>query len=216
MKWDNFFKGCLSVYRGWLYCISAGLLIMMSESHVLAHKVILFAYTEGEKVFTESYFNDGKRCRNSTIEVFDNTGKKLLEGKTNNDGEFSFKTPGIKDLRLVLTASMGHRAEYTVSARDFRQSGEKGMSSSVQGEVQKDSVTIRKEPAVTGQNSPVDSNQIRSLMEEVLDKKMRPVMKLLAESREPKVSFTQIIGGIGYIFGILGVIMYFKSKGDGG
>ena len=214
MEWDNLFKGCLSVYRGWLYIILAGMLIMMTEPQALAHKVILFAYTEGDKVFTESYFNDGKRCRNSTIEVFDNTGKKLLEGKTNNDGEFSFKAPGEKDLRLVLTASMGHRSEYTVSSGDFGHSIEKGKPSSVQGEILKDDITEKKE-AVTEQIYPADLKQIRSLMEETLDKKLRPVMKLLAESREPGVSFTQVIGGIGYIFGILGVVMYFKSKRDG-
>jgi len=214
MEWDNFFKGCLSVYRGWVYIILAGLLIMMTEPQALAHKVILFAYTEGDKVFTESYFNHGKRCRNSTIEVFDNTGKKLLEGKTNNNGEFSFKIPGKTDLRLVLKASMGHRAEYTISARDFGHSIEKEKTSSLQGEIRKDSITEKKE-AVTEQTYPVDLQQIRSLMEETLDKKLRPVIKLLAESRDPGVSFTQVIGGIGYIFGILGVVMYFKSKGDG-
>ena len=44
----------------------------------LAHKVNIFAYIEGEKVYTESYSNDGKKCVNSKIEVFDINEVKLL------------------------------------------------------------------------------------------------------------------------------------------
>jgi nickel transport protein len=58
---------------------------------------------------------------NSKIEVFNNRGDKLLEGLTNGEGEFSFEVPSEDgDLKIVLTAGMGHRAEYSISADEIR------------------------------------------------------------------------------------------------
>ena len=94
------------------------LIIMMINIPVFAHKVNVFAYVEGDKVYSESYFNDGKKCVDSKIEVFDNRENKLLEGLTDEEGMFSFDIPPEEvidgDLRIVLIASMGHRAEYVI------------------------------------------------------------------------------------------------------
>jgi nickel transport protein len=69
------------------------LYLTMTAPWALAHKVLLSAYVEGDSVFVEGGFSDGTPCKNAGIEVFDPSGKKLLEGKTNEDGEFSFKPP---------------------------------------------------------------------------------------------------------------------------
>jgi len=51
--------------------------------------------------------------------VFDLSGNKLLEGKTNDNGEFSFKIPKKADLRIVLEATMGHKTEYILKADEI-------------------------------------------------------------------------------------------------
>ena len=56
----------------YLILIFTFLIIIMMDVSVFAHKVNVFAYVEGEKIYTESYFNDGKKCIDSKIEVFDN------------------------------------------------------------------------------------------------------------------------------------------------
>lgn len=79
-----------------------------------AHKVNIFAYAEGGTVYTESYFPDGKKVQNGTIEVYDSQGQKLLEGKTDQEGKFSFPVPKKDDLKIVIIASMGHKNEYVL------------------------------------------------------------------------------------------------------
>jgi nickel transport protein len=39
---------------------------MMINIPALAHKVIIFAYVEGDRVYTESYFSDGKKFPRKT------------------------------------------------------------------------------------------------------------------------------------------------------
>ena len=192
----------------YLILIFTFLIIIMMDVPVFAHKVNVFAYVEGKKIYTESYFNDGKKCVDSKIEVFNNRGNILLEGLTDQEGMFSFKTPSEDvidgDLKIVLTASMGHRAEYSISADEIR--GSTGLIK----EENKEPVSI-----VSPETSSVDLKEIQSIIEDTLDEKLKPIMREMIEikkSQEDKISPAEIIGGIGYIIGIFGIIAYFLSR----
>lgn len=188
--------------KPYLILIFIFLIIIMMDVSVFAHKVNIFAYVEGEKVYTESYFNDGKKCIESKIEVFDNQGNKLLEGLTDEEGAFSFEIPlGDGGLKIVLTASMGHRAEYSISADELR--GAAGL--------------IKEEPGgpvsvISPKTSSIDLKGIQSIIEDTLDEKLKPIMREIKKSQEDKISPTEIIGGIGYIIGIFGIVAYFLSR----
>ena len=136
-------------------------LIILSYN-VSAHKVNIFAYAENGKVYTESYFNDGKAVINSEIKVYDHkTGGLLLSGASDELGKFVFDLPQKSAIRIVLNASMGHRNEYVLSedqaVGDTDKSVKKG--------------TLPEKPAVR-----------------------------------------DILAGIGYIFGISGIIMFVKCR----
>jgi len=189
----------------YLILIFTFLIIIMMDVSAFAHKVNVFAYVEGEKIYTESYFNDGKKCIDSKIEVFDNQGNKLLEGLTDKEGEFSFEVPSEDgNLKIVLTASMGHRAEYSISADEIR--GSVGLIK----EENEEPVSI-----VFPETSTVDLKEIQSIIEDTLDEKLKPIMREIIEikkSQEDRISPTEIIGGIGYIIGIFGIAAYFLSR----
>jgi len=188
--------------KPYLILIFIFLIIIMINISAFAHKVNIFAYVEGDKVYTESYFNDGKKCINSKIEVFDNQENKLLEGLTNAEGEFSFEVPQEDgDLKLVLTASMGHRAEYIISADEL------GDTVGSIKEKFEEPVSV-----VSPEVSSLDLKEIQSLIEDALDKKLEPILREIKRSQEHKISPTEIIGGIGYIVGIFGIVAYFLSR----
>jgi nickel transport protein len=175
------------------------IIIVSGSVNALAHKVTIFAWIEGDTVFTESKFSGGKKAINAPVEVFDKDGKKLLEGKTDNKGEFSFKIPKIADLRIVLNAAMGHRAEWMISETEIREAGpivEKKSAAEPSGPI---SVGLSKE-------------EVQKIVEDSLDKKLRPIVRMMTESKNTKPSFSEIIGGIGYIFGLMGLALYFKNR----
>ena len=188
----------------YLILIFIFLIIIMINISAFAHKVNIFAYVEGEKIYTESYFNDGKKCVDSKIEVFDNRENKLLEGLTDEEGMFSFEIPPKDvidgDLKIVLIASMGHRAEYIIRTDEL-------------GDV----VELIEEPvsAVSPEVSSFDLKEIQLLIENALDEKLEPIMREMREIKkfqEDRISPTDIVGGIGYIIGIFGIIAYFLSR----
>jgi len=204
----------------YLILIFTFLIIIMMDVSVFAHKVNVFAYVEGEKIYTESYFNDGKKCIDSKIEVFDNQGNKLLEGLTDKEGKFSFEVSSENgDLKIVLTASMGHRAEYTIRTDELRdamgsieESIEKPIFSEKRDESSLAEMISEEKEAISLEISSLDLNEIRSLIEDALDEKLKPIMTEIKKSQEDKISPTEIIGGIGYIIGIFGIIAYFLSR----
>jgi len=78
----------------------------------LAHKVNLFAYVEAGKVHTESYFPDGRPVEDGKVLVYDSGDALLLEGRTDQEGLFSFPIPKVDDLKIVIDASMGHKNSF--------------------------------------------------------------------------------------------------------
>ncbi|NOZ70026.1 MAG: hypothetical protein GXP46_12470 [Deferribacteres bacterium] len=188
-------------------------ILYLVSSNASAHKVNIYAYAEDGMVFSEGYFADGSRSRNSRIEVIDaKTGEKLLEGKTGDDGRFSFKIPKAASLRLILHAGMGHQNDYTLSEEEIREA--LGMEKSVLRDQEPEAEGVGAEnktrPAVSG----ASPSEIEKAVEKVIDRKLQPVIRMLIALKEnsEKPGITEILGGIGYIMGLMGIIMYFKSR----
>jgi nickel transport protein len=178
---------------------------LLWRSAALAHKVYIYAWYDGDMVNTESYFGSKKKVKDGLILVYDPSGNKLLEGRTNDQGEFSFKPPQKTDLQIVAEAGMGHKGEFLLKAEEI---GDVPASETSQ---------LKSEGAsapglVPSPQVPADM-EIKAIVEQALDSRLKPVLRELAKIREDKgPGLTEIIGGIGYIFGLMGLVMYIKAR----
>jgi nickel transport protein len=178
----------------------ASILVISTPLPAFAHKVIIFAWVEGDTVFTESKFSGGKRAINAQVQVFDREGKQLLEGKTDNNGEFSFKVPKLTDLRIVLTAGTGHKGKWTIPESELQE---------VVALLEKKKAEEPSQPIAVG----LTKEEIKDLIDDSLDRKLRPIVRMMTESQSKGPSVNEIVGGIGYIVGLMGVALYFKNRG---
>jgi len=178
----------------------ASILVISTPLPAFAHKVIIFAWVEGDTVFTESKFSGGKRAINAQVQVFDREDKQLLEGKTNNKGEFSFKIPKLTDLRIVLTAGTGHKGEWTIPESEIQEVAALLEKKKAEEPSQTTAVGLTKE-------------EIKDLIDDSLDRKLRPIVRMMTESQSKGPSVNEIVGGIGYIVGLMGVALYFRNRG---
>ena len=188
----------------------AALMILFSQKPALAHKVTIFAWVEGDTVFTQSKFSGGKRVKNCIVTVFDDEGNPLLEGETDEQGEFSFKIPKKTSLRVVLKASMGHLAEWTIPVEEITGISETAETVTPQAEPPVEEEVGRQVPAVTSVG--LSREEIKTLIDQSLDRKLSPVVKMLADAMDQGPTMTDVIGGLGYIFGLVGVALYFSSR----
>ena len=194
-----------------MFVVAALLLI---DSVAFAHKVMIFAYVDGDTVYTESKFSGGKKAVNSTVAVYDQQDNLLLEGKTDENGEFFFKVPQKTTLNIVLNAGMGHRAEWTVPVEEIKEINAQSIadvkSKHVSGKPE--NLKFKTDSTVLLPATGFTSLELQEVVEKALEKKLRPVMRVLSESREKGPSLNEILGGIGYIFGLLGVAAYFHYR----
>ena len=188
---------------------------VMVSYHAYGHKVYLFAWVEGDVVHTDSYFPSKKKVIGGSIEVFDPAGNKLLEGKTDDHGSFIFKIPKRTDLRIVLDATMGHKTEFLLPAEEMsgRVSLKDVETDEKAGEAGGAGKRDKPEHTATLSNRQVDLQQLKIMFEKTLDSRLRPIERKIAGlQKEKEPGFTDILSGIGYILGLMGVVLYFKSK----
>ncbi len=174
----------------------AGLFSMLIlAAPAMAHKVMIFGWVEGDMVRTISKFNGGKKVRHAPVSVFDTDGTLLLTGKTDVDGGFAFKRPDKKRLTIELEASMGHKTSCNVDLDEVVEHGNDT------GPVDKKAEVETKRPAT----------DIEAVIEKALDRKTAIILQKIQENEE-KQSLSEIIGGIGYILGLVGIALWFKRN----
>lgn len=209
------------------YGAAAGLVLALLWSlgaapSVWAHRVNVFAWVEGDTVHVEGKFSGGKEVHEGTVTVTDPEGAVLLKGTMEEGKEFVFAAPRKTDLTIVLNAGMGHRGEWTVRADEITLGdGENGSGTLPASPAPADvGFASAETPAPPKTDAPepasappvVSIQEIERVVDQALDRKLNPIMKMLAESRESGPSATEIFGGIGYIFGIMGVAAWFQSR----
>ncbi len=182
--------------------VCGGVLVMLLSGipAAQAHKVMLFAVREGGRVLAQGYFGDGKPAKDALVEVFDRQGRKLFEGRTDDAGELAFPLEETGALTLVMNASMGHRAEFRLEG-PAEVPPEKGVSPGA-----------NPPPAGADLAGGVTADELRRIIGEELDSRLAPLVRGLFAAQKRGPGVTEIVGGLGYILGLLGVVMYMRSR----
>jgi len=181
-----------------------------------AHKVIIFAWVEGDTVYTQSKFSGGKKAKGANVLVYDSKDALLLEGKTDNNGEFSFKTPKKADLKIVLNAGMGHMNKWDISADEFMQeslqTGTDNLPTDTSAKIAGEPANIKTIEPALDEYAQITKKQLQKIIDVSLDNKLRPVIKMLLDMQNKGSQINEVIGGIGYIIGLAGIAAYFSNR----
>jgi nickel transport protein len=178
----------------------------------LAHRVLVFAYAEGDTIHTESKFIPNTPMRQGKILVLDQkTGKVLLTGQTDDQGKFSGKIPAEAaaqklDLMIVAEAAMGHRGEWLLKADSYPAGATPGKTAAPAPAA----ATAPGDPGTKA--AAVDRQMLEEAVSKALERQLAPIKEMLTDLTIHRTSPTDIIGGIGYILGLFGLGAYFLSK----
>jgi nickel transport protein len=186
--------------------VLAGVSILLGHGAAQAHKVTIFAWAEGDRVFTESKFSGGKRVKGGTVTVFDPAGNQLLEGRTDDRGEYSFKIPTADGLTVVLNAGMGHGNSWTLSAAELGGAG---------GEPDRPMPErFPAEPTAAQQADAggLSAAEVEAIVARQLDRKLQPLTRMLAAAQEKGPTIGDVVGGLGYIIGLVGLGAYVRYR----
>ncbi|MCX8030310.1 MAG: hypothetical protein N3A59_01850 [Thermodesulfovibrionales bacterium] len=186
--------------------------LFISPFPAKAHKVNVYAYSYGEVVHTEGYFADGSKCKGCDVVIYDSTTNKFIaEGKTDENGMFSFQKPDAYAIKIILKGGAGHQSSYLLTLKDHPKKD--SLKNKIKDELSKDAL-LDLSLSQKEKSQCLKQSDIEFLINQALDKKIQPLTDQIAMLHEDirKASILQIIGGIGYIFGVMGLVLYFKSK----
>ena len=162
-----------------------------------AHKINVFAWVSGNTITVESNFSGNKPLLHGKITVKDNkSGGIFLEGSGDNKGIFTFTVPTAArdqkaDLLIVVSGSEGHQSEWLIPASEY----------------------LSEEPPPAKDNSVTFNNtELQEMIREILAKELEPIKRSLAESKQNKPGFRDIMGGIGYLLGLAGLVAWLKNR----
>jgi nickel transport protein len=189
-----------------------------------AHSVFIFAWAEGTRICTESYFSRNNRVRGGNVSMEDMQGNLLFSGQTGSDGTVCFDPPGeARDLKFVVLAGQGHRAEFVLPASEVENAvvlrggaaSAPAPANAAGGDAAPESggqAAQAPSPAFPG----LTAAEARALIREELQSQLAPIQRTLARDQERNgPELKDIIGGIGWILGIAALAARFGRKRRG-
>ena len=104
---------------GWRAVLLAVLVVALGARGAWAHRINVFAATEGRTITGRVYFSGGGRAQDVEVRVLGPGGQSLGRTRTDAEGEFTFEAALRCDHQFVVETDDGHRASYTVGADEL-------------------------------------------------------------------------------------------------
>ncbi|PIE69631.1 MAG: cobalamin biosynthesis protein CbiL [Deltaproteobacteria bacterium] len=188
-----------------------GCLLIGVSTPVQAHRVHLFALVEGTEIVADCRFSKSKPAQESRLQVFNaKDGSLLLEGKTDRQGGFRFPIPqqvlqNPVDLRLELDAGEGHQARWVIAASEISPQSAASVAQTP------DSQHIV-QPEKKNNQMLLTEQRLQEIIDRSLSARLAPIQAMLMAQQTDEPGFVEIIGGIGWIFGLFGLVAFMKSR----
>jgi nickel transport protein len=188
------------------------LAVLCLAGPALAHKVSVFAYVENGQLKGEGYFAGGDKAQNCPVEVQDAQGQTVGQAQTNAQGEFSLPLPAsAPPLKIILRAGQGHQGDYTLTAADLGAAADSPAPSPASAQA-----APAAEAAPAAAAPGLSAAELEQIVAQALDKRLAPLTAQVAKlAAERAVSLQDVVGGLGYILGLLGIAAYVKSRQGG-
>lgn len=176
------------------------LICLLGVPTVYAHKIKLFATAEGLQIQGYAYFVGGERIPHLPVTVQDKQGKLLGKTVTDAQGTFHYTATRPIEHQFNVQTIDGHQARYTLAATEL------------QTTTNVSSTTVLPEDTLATSHSRTKQTHCDLAFENMLNHAIRPLREQL-DAYQTKIWLHDIIGGIGYIFGIMGLILYLNQRG---
>jgi nickel transport protein len=179
------------------------LLVALVSPIAQAHLLKVFAFAEGNHITGTTYFVGGAPAAGASVRVM-NTDGQLLDSLTPDaEGKFSYRATTEEDHVIVADTGDGHLAKWLVTAAEL--TGDEALSS------HQDSAF----PATPVNAREPDHSELSAMVEAAVARQVRPLREQII-AYEESVRLQDIVGGIGYIFGIFGLVAWWHQKRGAG
>ena len=173
-----------------------------------AHGLFIFAWAEGDRICTDSYFSRNNKARGARISMMDQAGTVLASGLTDSQGGFCFQRPEApQNLVFIVEAGGGHRGQFKLPA-DTLPPAAPSLAESGAPEA------APPEAGLAGGNfAPLDTETLRQVLRAELAAQLGPLnRKLAADEARAEPGLREIAGGLGWLAGLAGLGFWLAAR----
>lgn len=181
------------------HAVLATLILAVIANSAFAHRVLLDAVSRDRYIAGRALFGAGKPCADAAVQVVRvSSGETVVESRTDLDGRFEAGGLTSGEYDVVVDAGFGHvsRMRLTVAAADTEQaaggSSESGGSSG---------------SGAAAELEVDDMAMLRRLIREEIEPLRHRLLSLEQQTR-----FRDVLGGIGFIVGIVGLYAWTLAR----
>ena len=171
-----------ALYRPGLFLLLALALAPAARAHALK----VFAYAENGRIEGEVYFRGGAPVPGARVEIRDPAGELLETLRSDAGGGFGYDgRPGVV-YHVLADSGDGHRAEWTLA----------GMAPDGGAGTEPDAAAA---PLTAAAVEAAIARQVVPLRRELRD-------------HDERIRLRDLLGGIGYILGLAGAVLWWRSR----
>jgi nickel transport protein len=153
-----------------------------------AHGLEVSAFAAGDRVEGSVRGSDGGPVAGARIRVMSPARRVLTELESDAQGRFVYRTTAPADLLVRAETLDGHAAEWTLTAAEF--AGDP--------------------PPRPGSTPDPD---LELMVEQAVARQVRPLREQLI-AHQDRIRLQDLLGGIGYILGLAGLALWWRSRGS--
>lgn len=174
------------------------LLLLFTAGPAQAHLLKLFAYVEGRQIHGSVYFAGGGASTGARVRISTAAGEPVAELTSDDQGGFSHPVTAPGEYLIQADSGDGHRAEWHIRRDEFGTATTRGTPV--------DTHSRQTEPA----SLPSDK-RLAELVEQAVARQIGPLREQLQREAD-RARLSDIVGGIGFIFGIAGLLMWWRNR----
>jgi len=177
-----------------------------------AHRLDLFVTADGAIIQGTATYAPGGPAQRGTVTFQAPDGTELGEVELGSDGSFAFQTPFRCDITVTVDTPDAHRARATIPAAELPQALPAWRPDGEHDDApQTGDGGMGEEASATAVG---DADDLLPLIERAVSRQIAPLRQEIGQM-EGAIRMRDILGGLGYIAGLAGLLLYFKTRRSG-
>jgi nickel transport protein len=181
-------------------------LLFLAPAPALAHKLNIYAQSQGAAIVGRVYFPGDLPARQTEVIARDRSGHEMARTKTDDLGNFTFPATMKTDYQITAETPDGHSASYALSAAELPD----GLPADASEPSKQPHASVKqsdpRDAASNGHASSSLYDQVDALRKQI------QALRIQFDQSEQRTRVRDVLGGIGYILGLAGLGFYFKAR----
>ncbi|WP_417762769.1 hypothetical protein [Shewanella sp.] len=189
------------------------LVLLLLSSSASAHLLKVFAWMEGQQIVGNAYFAGGIAAGGANILIFGRQQQPLAQLHPEADGSFRVTVPYSEGYAIEANTGDGHVAHWQIPAAEVT-SGKTAATPKTTKQptsLPAKPFNILAEPPSTASAQGVDCAQLTDAIQTAVAKEIGP-LRMELQQAESRAKLSDVIGGLGFIFGIAGIALWWQSR----